>query len=41
MREGKGEEIDTNRGREANHKRLLSTENKLRVNEGVGERENG
>ena len=26
------------RGKEANHKRLLNTENKLRVDEGVGER---
>ena len=26
------------RGKEANHKRLLNTENKLRVNGGVGDR---
>ena len=27
--------------REANHKKLLNTENKLRVEGGVGEKENG
>ena len=29
------------RGREAHHKRLLNTENKLRVDGEVGERKNG
>ena len=29
------------RRREANHKRLLNTENKLRIDESLGERENG
>ena len=29
------------RGKEANHKRLLNTENKLRIDVEVGERENG
>ena len=33
-RKGKGEKIVTNREREANHKRLLSTENELRVDGG-------
>ena len=36
MREGKGEKLQ--RGREANHERLLKTENKLRVDGEVGER---
>ena len=40
MREGKGKKIVTNRegGREANHMRLLNTDNKLRVDGGTGER---
>ena len=38
MGEGKGKK-QLQRGREANHKRLLNTENKLRVDEGVEERE--
>ena len=29
------------RGRETNHKRLLNTEDKLRVDEGMGQGENG
>ena len=37
MGERKGEKIVTNRGREANHKRILNTENKLRVDGGGGE----
>ena len=43
--EGREGEIKNNsykqRGKEANHKRLLNTENKLRVDEGVGERKMG
>ena len=36
---GKGRgKIVTNRGREVNHKGLLNTENKLKVDVGVGER---
>ena len=39
---GEGEIIDTHRGeREANHKRLLNTENKLRMNGERGKGENG
>ena len=38
MGEGKGKNSYKQRGREANHKRLLNTENKLRVDgETVGE----
>ena len=37
MGEGKGEK-KLQRGRKANHKRLLDTENKLRVDGGLGER---
>ena len=35
---GKGKKYYKLRGREANHKRLLNTENKLSVDRGVGER---
>ena len=35
---GRGKNSYKQRGREANHKRLLNTENKLRVDEGFGER---
>ena len=38
MEEGKGEDSLKQRGREANHKRLLNTQNKLRVDGRVGER---
>ena len=38
MGEGKGKNSYKQRGREANHKRLLNTENKLRV-DGGGEEE--
>ena len=41
MGEEKGEKKVTNRGREANHKRLLNTENKLRVDGVWGRGENG
>ena len=41
MGEGKGEKSNKQRRREANHKRLLNTENKLRVDGGVGGREKG
>ena len=37
MGEGKGEK-KLQRGKEANHKRLLDTKNKLRVEWGMGER---
>ena len=37
MGEGKGKKYKQ-RGRDAKHRRLLNTENKLRVDEGVGER---
>ena len=37
MGEGKEENSYKQRGREANHKRLLNTENKLRVDGGVEE----
>ena len=40
MGEGKGE-IKLQRGKEANNKRLLNTENKLRVDAGWGRGENG
>ena len=36
--EGKGKNGYKQRGREANHKRLLNTENKMKVDDGVGER---
>ena len=43
--EGKGEQKKLQRGKEANHKRLLNTENKLRVDGwrrgGVGRGESG
>ena len=35
---GRGKNSYKQRGREANHKRLLNTENKLRVDDGMGER---
>ena len=35
MGEGKGKNSYKQRGREANHKRLLNTENELRVDAGV------
>ena len=35
---GEGEKKKLQRGKEANHKRLLKTENKLRVDGGVGGR---
>ena len=38
---GKGREKKLQRGREANHKRLLITENKLRVDRGWRRGENG
>ena len=43
MGEGKGKKIVTDRegGREANYKRLLNTENKLRVDGGQGKGESG
>ena len=41
MGEGKGKNSYKQRGQEANHKRLLDMENKLGVNEDVGETENG
>ena len=40
MGEGKGEN-KLQRGREANHKRLLGTENKLRVDGGEGKVDDG
>ena len=36
MGEGRGKNSYKQRGREANHKRLLNTENKLRVDGGEG-----
>ena len=36
--EGKGKNSYKQRGREANHKRLLNTGNKLRVDRGLAER---
>ena len=38
MGEERGKNSYKQRGREANYKRLLNTENKLRVDGGVGER---
>ena len=35
--EGRGKNCSEQRGREANHKRLLNTENKLKVDWGGGE----
>ena len=37
MGEGRGKNSYKQRGKEANHKRLLKTENKLRVNGGGAE----
>ena len=41
MREGKRKNSYKQRGREASHKRILNTENKLRVNGGWETGENG
>ena len=38
---GKGKNSYKQRGREANHKRLLNTENTLRIDGGVGGEESG
>ena len=38
MGEGRGKNSYKQRGRDANHKRLLNAENKLRVDREVGER---
>ena len=39
--EGKGKKSYKQRGREANHRRLINTENKLRVDAGWGRGGNG
>ena len=41
MEEGKGKKSYKQRGREANRKRRLNTENKLRVDGGLGDGESG
>ena len=41
MKEGEGKNSYKQRGREANHKKLLNTENKLRVDAGEGEMGDG